>query len=163
MLKEYSLRMFFDANYRRLLFFCTKMVGDRLDAEEIALKAFQGTFSKFPTAVPDTQARAYLYVSARNLCINFLVARRRTAARYTQWVQENDFLEYEREIEIPVIDAISRIIDSQLPESCRRVFTSVYFDGLSIKETALIFGITESTVSVQLHRGLVKIRKELGK
>lgn len=47
----------------------------------------------------------------------------------------------------------------ELPTKYARVIQMRYLKGLSLKEIALITGQSENTVAVQLHRGLVKLRK----
>lgn len=47
----------------------------------------------------------------------------------------------------------------QLPTKYAQVIQMRYLKGLSLKEIALLTGQSENTVAVQVHRGLVKLRK----
>lgn len=47
----------------------------------------------------------------------------------------------------------------QLPKKYELVIQMRYLRGLSLKEMALLTGQSENTVAVQVHRGLIKLRK----
>jgi RNA polymerase sigma-70 factor (ECF subfamily) len=47
---------------------------------------------------------------------------------------------------------------ARLPEKYQKVMRMKYMQGLTLKEIALITGKSKNTVSVQLHRGLIKLR-----
>lgn len=52
---------------------------------------------------------------------------------------------------------------SQLPEKMRRAIQSVKIDGLSVAETASQYGLTESAVKVNIHRGLKVLAASIGR
>lgn len=52
---------------------------------------------------------------------------------------------------------------SQLPEKMRRAIQSVKIDGLSVAETASQYGLTESAVKVNIHRGLKALAASIGR
>lgn len=51
------------------------------------------------------------------------------------------------------------LLISQLPKKYEFVIKMRYIKGLSLKEIALITSQTENTVAVQVHRGLIKLKK----
>ncbi len=71
---------------------------------------------------------------------------------------EPQFSNIERDINI--IDGKGVIVlIPQLTRKYEQVIRLRYLQGLSLKEMALITGQSENTISVQLHRGMVKLRK----
>ncbi len=67
----------------------------------------------------------------------------------------NDF---ERTIDIIDGKKIVLLIP-QLPKKYETIIKMRYQKGLSLKEISLITGDTENTVAVQVHRGLIKLKK----
>lgn len=52
---------------------------------------------------------------------------------------------------------------NKLPEKMRRAIQSVKIDGLSVAETANRYGLTESAVKVNIHRGLKALAASIGR
>jgi RNA polymerase sigma-70 factor (ECF subfamily) len=55
---------------------------------------------------------------------------------------------------------LERAID-QLPDSFRTVFVARIVEGMSVEETADLFGLRPETVKTRLHRARVLLRAEL--
>jgi len=64
-------------------------------------------------------------------------------------------------------EALSSVIDGraallligQLPPNYQKIMRMRYLQGLSLKEMALITGLSKNTVAVQAHRGLAKLKR----
>lgn len=69
----------------------------------------------------------------------------------------------EESLELKELQSIIASFTDKLPEKCAEIFKKSREEHLSNKEIALQLGISEKTVSVQLHRALNKLRTELGK
>ena len=156
-----GFRLFFNAHYKDVLHFCIRMVGTRLDAEEIALTAFQSTFANFSDLVTESNKASYLYTCSRNGCLNYLKARKRAFNRFSEYMQDEIDTQLWAEVEVPIMKAVFAAID-QLPTACREIFKLAYIDGLTDKEICDRLGITGSTLYVQRWRGIAKIKKSLG-
>jgi RNA polymerase sigma-70 factor (ECF subfamily) len=52
---------------------------------------------------------------------------------------------------------------NKLPEKMHRAIQSVKIDGLSVAETANRYGLTESAVKVNIHRGLKALAASIGR
>ena len=76
---------------------------------------------------------------------------------------EEKFAVNEESLELKELQAIISSFTEKLPEKCAEIFRKSRDEHLSNKEIAQLFGISEKTVSAQLHRALSKLRKELGK
>ena len=76
---------------------------------------------------------------------------------------EIKFAVNEESLELKELQAIIISFTEKLPEKCAEIFRKSREEHLSNKEIAQLLGISEKTVSVQLHRALSKLRTSLGK
>lgn len=153
----------FNQFYRPLCFFAKKLVQDGYDAEDI----IQDVFVKFWRRDNDFDSlsamRAFLYVSARNACLNF-IEKNHVKIKHQQYLVGQEQLEevtilqtlVEAEVLRQVFDAVDK-----LPEQCRKVITMTFVEGLKPKEIAEELGVTVSTVNNQKMRGLNLLRNQL--
>ncbi|MNL47195.1 RNA polymerase sigma factor [compost metagenome] len=107
--------------------------------------------------------KAFLYISAKNACLDGIEQEQRKSKRDNNWyLQRSDFEPdvEERIIHAEVLMEISQAIDL-LPEQCRKIMKMSYEQGMSGKQIAEEMRLTVSTVNNQKARGISLLRKTL--
>ena len=129
------------------------------DVDDVVQESYQRLLRVQATG-PIANARAFLFVSARNVAFNQL--RRLRRERRDPWAEDAiattpaedprppDAVARSEELQL-LVEAIE-----QLPTRCREVMTLRKIDGLSQKEVAARLGIAEHTVEVHSRIGLQK-------
>jgi RNA polymerase sigma-70 factor (family 1) len=156
----------FDAIYLKyrkpIITFCKYMV-PLDDAEDITSDVFVRLWRSREQWYTINNVKAFLYVSARNGCLDFLKTQKRKSVREQKVAgileQEQTYI-LRSEIESDLISLIKAEIDS-LPGHCRTVFTMSYFDGYENAEIAKKLSISDKTVRNLKSIALNTIRKNL--
>ncbi len=143
--------------YRELYLYVYSLCANR----EISEDVLQETFVKAILSLPEnhTNIRAWLYLVARNLCLNQLKRSKQTAD-----------LESIRELPARDADVIEKIIRDEnklklykaiqsLGFYKREVIVLQYFGGLSQKEISGLLHISPENVRVLSYRGKKEIKK----
>lgn len=141
--------------YLYLYSFCR----NRAEAEDL----MQEVFLKALLSLQDSHQnfRAWLYLVAKNLCINRLKRNREIA------MEEPELLERtggNSPLESILAEEGSRRLYAamlKLPETQRQAILLQYFAGLSQKEIAQVLGISLGNVRVMVHRGKKVLKQEL--
>ena len=129
---------------------CTRMTGNRSDAEDILQDAFIIAFKNLHQLKEAVQFGGWLKRIVVNECIRF-------GRKHIYWVEwedarNNQLLVEEAEWWKTVnFDIIHREIKG-LPDGCRQVFNLFVVEDYSHKEIAEQLGISESTSKSQYHR-----------
>ncbi len=103
----------------------------------------------------------YMRTSVRNRCFNYLrdlALEQHNRTLYMQEVAEQE--NWDNSDVQALSDEVYRIIDT-LPESCRNICYLRFYKGEKIKDIAAQLQLSESTVKVQLHRAMGKLKEEL--
>lgn len=158
-LKENDSRIFthlFDEYFVALCYFAEKITGSREDAEDIAIDTLRkcwGLRANFETII---NIKAFLYITTRNACLNFLQQRRRQAERHKDFSYlynaENDEDIESLKIKAEVLGEIYKEVH-RLPTKCRHVFELV-LQGLPTHEIAKRLHISELNVRSQKKRAI---------
>ena len=136
-------------------FFATRITGDAEEARDIVNHVFLTLWNlrgNFETLV---NIRAFLYITTRNSCYNFLRQRQRQEAgkkayeNRLEGVADEHNMEL-RMIETEVMQQIYAKIE-ELPNRCKEIFKLTYFEGLHAGEIAKKLNISTSTVTTQRH------------
>lgn len=154
----------FDCFYLDVFYFARKMLDDNdEEAKDIALQVFQKLFvihDQFATA---SNIKAFLFISTRNSCLNFLRYVRNNHGKHKEFVQkmEDDYkLMLENDTEITIMDMLASAINN-LPEACQRIFRLLYFEGFKPAEVAEKLQITVDNVYNQRKRAIQLLRISL--
>lgn len=165
--REGDIRAFqrvFEQFYPSLCYFAERLIDDREEAEDIVLELFTKLWQRKEHFETLANIKAFLYISTRNTCLNFLQYRQRKSVSQKE-------LEYLSEREGPVafdfelinaevMQAIHRQVE-ELPRQCREIFKLIFFQGLSTAEIADRLGISTKTVLNQKLKAISLIRTEL--
>lgn len=148
--------------YPAIVFFAEKIIDNHAVAQEIAQDVFVKLWEQEQNFDNDTNIRNFLYLSARNRCLNYIRDTKRKQQREESIplspISEDDITntiilaEVWREIEHAI---------NTLPEQCQKVIKLTFQEGKSTDEIATLLEITESTVRNQKARGLSLLKKSL--
>jgi RNA polymerase sigma-70 factor (ECF subfamily) len=153
----------FRSYYALIVMFANKIIDSQGEAEDIAIEVFLSLFRRYNQFENEPNIRAFLYVSARNRCLNYLKAKRRHGIKnqeFIERIQDDTLLEYEYSIKVEIIEAIHAAIEN-LPEECRKIFKLLYYEEMKPAEIADRLQISVNTVYVQKSRAIGILRIKL--
>nr|WP_281275051.1 RNA polymerase sigma-70 factor [Filimonas effusa] len=159
-MEEFFLRFF-----RPLCYFSEGITGNKAEAEDIATRCLTSLWERKELLNNGDKARAYLYTSARNQCINYLRHQKvreghRKATEETQLPVESSV--ESRIFEAELLQLVYNAID-RLPSKYRDVLNLVYRDGLSHQEAAERLSISKDSLKMRKARATAALRDALGK
>jgi RNA polymerase sigma-70 factor (ECF subfamily) len=148
--------------YPAIVFFAEKIIDNHAVAEEIAQDVFVKLWEQEQNFDNDNNIRNFLYLSARNRCLNYIRDTKRKQQR-EEAIPLSAISEDEITNNIILAEVwreIAIAIDT-LPEQCRKVIQLSFQEGKTTNEIASLLEITESTVRNQKARGLSLLKKSL--
>jgi len=135
--------------YSTLYYFVKRFVPEREDAEDITADVFVKLWKLRANLHSIKNIEAFLYITGRNACLDFLRHIQRRNLRQKELIQallqepEEGILE--EDVKTLVLRAIHAEIE-KLPRSCRTVFKMSYLDGMSNSEIAEALNINNQSV-----------------
>lgn len=161
---EPAYKEIFFIYYSPLLRFVQNIVEDRQSAEEIVLDVMMKIWEKRKNLPSIINLRVYLYVSTKNMALNYLSKQRKVEILSLDNINI-DFTPTALNPEQLMITAeMMRLINlavNSLPPRCKLVFKLVKEDGLPYKEVAEILDISIKTIDNQLAIALRKISEAI--
>lgn len=153
---EAGLAFLFRVYYPVLVVFARKYCN--LEADEIVNEAFYKLWEKRNAIHSLTHFRSYLYKIVYHDCLK--TKQQRNTVTIPEGIAD-DF-DYKAElIKSETLRHLYQAIET-LPAQCREVFTQLYVEGKTVRETAEVMGIALSTVKAQKARGLNLLKRKLG-
>lgn len=161
-----AFKQLFDEFLNPLIYFAAKVSGNRQEGEDIVLNSFNKLWSLRSNFKTIENIRAFLYVTVRNNCLNYLKSeeRKRKARKEILYVSEeaNRHECIEEHVHIKMINAhlLHRFHEelNLLPAQTKRVVDLSYFEGYSNAQIASTLNTSINTVEVQKNRALNKLR-----
>ncbi len=149
----------YDEHADALFRHCFYKVHDREKAKDILQEAFMKTWAYISKGKEITNMRAFLYRTLNNL----IVDEYRKKKDFSLDALEEEGFEPKSYEESTIEERIDgekalRLIN-KLPHPYRDAIFMRYVNNLEIKEIAEITGEEVNTVSVHLHRGMIKLRE----
>lgn len=146
-----------DALFRHCFF----RIRDRERAKELVQETFIKSWVYAASGNTIKNMKAFLYKVANNLIINE-TQRRKPITSLDTLIEETHFepadeQEYSAGQNVD-IEKLLRLVDT-LDETYRTVIVLRYIDSLAVKEIAEVMDLTESNVSVRIHRALKQLRE----
>lgn len=153
--------------YKEPLFYMLlRMVGNKEDAEDLTLEAFEKAFRKLSSYMPGFAFSTWLFKIATNCGIDFLRSKRNqskhltihASGSYNDYGSETPVILEEDELnpEERVIKnqqfAILRKLIEKMPPDYRRILTLRYFEELSYNEISEKLDVPIGTVKTRLFR-----------
>jgi RNA polymerase sigma-70 factor (ECF subfamily) len=157
---QQAYKELFISLYTYLFPFARTLVKAKEPAEEIVSDVFIKVWEKRKELDRIENLKVYLYVSTRNIALNYLHKQKRIATHsieeYTVDLSSVYFNPEELLITADMLALIQKAID-QLPPKCKMIFKLIKEDGLRYKEVAEVLNISVKTVENQLAIALNKI------
>ncbi|THU40451.1 RNA polymerase sigma-70 factor [Niastella caeni] len=145
-----------------IITFCKYMV-PLDDAEDITSDVFVRLWKFREQWNTINDVKAFLYVSARNGCLNFLKQQKTRSDKQKEiagFLERQQEMILQSQIESELISLIKTEVDN-LPDTCRTVFTLSYFEGYENAEIAERLSISDKTVRNLKSIALKTIKKNL--
>lgn len=157
---ERAMTPIFKLYNRSLYYFARQLVDNDGQAEDIVADAFIKVWQKKSDFESLPAVRAFMYVTVRNSCCNYLKHIKRKIASHEEILhltkEEDDYVE-SKMVKANLLEVILGEVEN-LPPIRKKIFKMIYLDDLSIFEIANKLGITVDTVRVQKARALHGLR-----
>lgn len=135
---------------------CTKVIGSRGDAEEVAQDALIQVFHKIHQFEGRSQFKTWLYKIVHNYCrnrVSKIIRKREVSEAYEEHTVKNtpdrEGEDLEEQLSSVVQEAISKLKDAD-----REVIVMKFMSGLTIQEIADVLEIGLSAAKMRLYRAL---------
>jgi RNA polymerase sigma-70 factor (ECF subfamily) len=156
----------YNMHYSRLYAFIKKLVDDKEEAQDITAETFIKLWKLHANFNTQENIKAFLYITARNACMDFLRYRQRQTANrqefgYVLFQQEENMpTSSNDEIKTLVLQQIHSEIEN-LPTQCKRIFKMAWLEGKKNAEIAQQLELTEQTIRNQKARAVKILRLAL--
>jgi len=162
--EEEGFDFFFRILFPQLCFFANRKLNNMEEAKDIVSAAFIKIWNKHSQFNDAVGIRSYLYQIVRNDCLKFhektsKVISRQKEVNYLITTNAIDNIE-EDIIRAEFYGELYSAIKT-LPPGCRKIFTMLYIEGKTVRETAGELGLAPSTIKTQKARGLAILRKKI--
>ncbi len=159
--KEEGLTAIYHLYKRPLLYFSLQFV-DRETAEEIVSDTFIKVWKQREKFDNLNSLRAFLYVAAKNACLNHL--RRPQVKLNMESVEEYENLLYEdAEIHTKIVETeLLKLIyeeAAKLPQKQREVFNMTYLEGMTVEEISKKLQMSPTAVYINRSRAMALLRR----
>ena len=154
-----AIEQLFRSNYAAMLILAGRLMHDEDAARDIVHDIFAALLSSGNAGVTS----AYLMKAVKNRCVNRirdLSVRDRLQELYALDSDHDNGDDWPDEA---TITQLNELIDSSLTESCRKVVTLRFTDGLSYHEISETLGISEVAVYKHLRHEIDVLRQKLKK
>jgi RNA polymerase sigma-70 factor (family 1) len=142
----------YQLHYKQLRYFTERIITNQDEAREIVTDTFIKVYQRRSDFDSIQGLRSYLFVTAKNACMDFFRNQKRNAAaeielEYRAQYINNEFA-FENELKAELLNQIYLEIEN-LPERCQIVFKLLFFKELTTTEAAEQLGISVKTVQNQ--------------
>jgi len=158
-----AFNIVFNRYYPALCFFAARLTQNQLAAEDITQESFVKLWEKHAGFESADAIKAFLYISVRNACFNF-VKRSQTAIKNQKvwsqvWDEAEDYVLNQMTYS-EMLRELNFYLDN-LPPECGKIMRLSYIEGLTNQEIANLLSISIHTVKNQKARAIYLIRKKL--
>lgn len=154
----------FSKYHSALVFFANRLVQNKPQAEDIVVEVCISLWERCSCFFKEPSIKAYLYISVRNKCLNYLKQDKNQAKCKVELqdkldASHEDFVLNEI-IRTEVLRGIREMLE-KLPQECRKIIRMKYVDGLNNQEIAMKLNISIHTVKNQVARGIYLMKKRI--
>jgi RNA polymerase sigma-70 factor (family 1) len=148
---EKAFSSLFEMYHKALVFFCYNLISQKEESEDIVASVFFRLWKRRDGLDSINNIRAFLYISARNACLDYLkhIQRKTAAQQRLMHLAENDedYID-SKIIQTDLMQQVYNEVD-HLPEKCRQIFKLIYFDKLTSGEISAHLNISLENIRVQ--------------
>ncbi len=147
-----------------LCFFARRLVNDAAIAQDIVTDVFVKLWQKKGDFDTIYSAKAFLYISTRNACLNHnhkVKYQSKIRENIRQQSNESEVIDMNEVIHAEVVRRVHHIVNG-LPEKCKEVMVLSYNKGLDCHEIARRMRLSVHTVRNQKSRGVHLVRNRFG-
>jgi RNA polymerase sigma-70 factor (family 1) len=156
----------YKTHYASLFFFVRRFIPDRQEAEDITADTFIKLWKIRFNFDTHQNIKAFLYITARNACLDCLRARQRSTGMQQELMylllQGNDVTFIQDEVKADVLKQIRDEIE-HLPPKCQQIFKMAFLSRIKNADIAQQLGLTVQTVKNQKVRAIKLLRLAIGK
>jgi RNA polymerase sigma-70 factor (family 1) len=149
--------------YSPLCLFADRLLRDQAAAEDIVGESFIKLWNKRSNFESLQNIKAFLYITVRNACLNYLKQAKRDSLNQKQLAyitgEKEEFVLNEM-IRAEVLKEIMQEIE-KLPEQCGKVLRLGYLEGLRNQEIADLLQVSVHTVKNQKARAIQLLKIKL--
>ncbi|HRJ80003.1 MAG TPA: sigma-70 family RNA polymerase sigma factor [Planctomycetota bacterium] len=149
-------------HFARAVRYCSRMLGDIVEGEEVAQQAFVKLLERRQSLSRTRETLPYLYRVLRNACVDHIRARKRMsgeeAFEQAAWMGRDLSRAEESEVSQAVLEAVGTLEEGQ-----REVVLLRFFEGLELHEVAAATGQSLGAVAMKLSRAKLKLKEKLGR
>jgi RNA polymerase sigma-70 factor (family 1) len=161
---ESAFREIYDRYYERLYLCCFGIVQRTQEAEDIVVITFSKLFERHADFQSLGQVQAWLFLTARNKCIDGLRSRRSSQAKLEAAVQlDSPSMENQAindELDALLVERLFQLIE-ELPKQSRQVIRLKYLEGLKYRDIGAKLNISPRTVENLLRYALEQLRTRM--
>lgn len=161
--EENAFRQVFDAQLNPLCFFAQKLIGSRMEAEDIVSVAFYKLWQRHTNFSTAAGIRSFLYTTVRNQCLDYLKHRKVVEAAHPAMPQSLTDSGIEAKMYQSEILQLIYLEIQSLPGRARQILEWSFLEELSTAEISAKMQMTETHVRVEKSRALVQLRTALRK
>ena len=167
----------FEAFVRRFqdMVFATavRLLGNPVEAEDVAQTVFLRAFERFDTLVDSPAAAGWLKTVTRHACLNHLARYRNRWRFFSELGRVDATSETAFEATLAAPDSTGEALElerrqqdleralNRLPDHQRVPLVLFHFDEMSYQEIAALLGVSLGKVKTDIHRGREALRKHL--
>jgi RNA polymerase sigma-70 factor (family 1) len=152
----------YDRYFEKLYITAFKLIRNKEEAKDITITTLNKLLSKHKDFDNLPQISAFLFVSARNRCLNYLRDMKRLRDREIRFMiaVEKEVQWINDELDADFIGCILKSVE-KLPGRSRQVIEMYYLKEMKYREIANELNISARTVENQLSFALTKLRQAL--
>ncbi len=154
-----AYRILVDRYHKGLVIYLVNLLGDEMQAEDIAQEAFLQAYRKLDSFDPAYSFSTWLYRIAMNMSLRYMAKNKPVLLHTDQSVSDAASLEesYDKQAARTAIRQAVRTLNPNY----QQVINLYYWDGKSYEEIAQILGCPIGTVRTWLARSKQSLREEL--
>lgn len=163
--KSNAFREIYDRYYEKLYFISFRILRNKQEAQDIVLITLNKLFVRHAAFESLLQVNKFLYLSARNGCINAIRNRQRLARRHLLSIDPDvqavtDELDAEFLAKLRQEQQVLELV-KQLPQRSREVIIMYYLEQMKYNDIAAMLNISPRSVENILRFALQKLRNAL--
>jgi RNA polymerase sigma-70 factor (ECF subfamily) len=161
--QERGLSYVYELHAQALKYFAFKLINNEEEAEDIVAMCLFKFWERRLDFKANQQIKAFLYISCKNACLNFLRGAKRKSeaqASFFNQIEESEEPILNGIIETEFLNILHTEIEI-LPDKMKEVFKLIYFEGLKTDEIASQLGISVKTVRNQKAKAVEILKSSL--